>query len=378
MKKISLFLSALLISATVAAQQTLNGDGYYRVRNLGSGRYCYVTDNHGKVYTSSSSVDVNAIELWKDFDKAVSDPSTIIYIKKVGSEYDLQAQGTGTNSLIGYYVQLPYISKAKAYKCGGKQSGFMKYLCDGETRNFQKGYMMDGMKGLEAEYTYWNIIPMDASKDDSYFGVKPDVVAEGTYYKSMYASFPFKLYSSGMKAFYISRVSNGMAVMQEAVNGMVAADTPIIIACSSASPSDNRLDIAANSASKPADNKLSGNYFMREEAVTSIHRNLKPFDSKTMRLLGTTKEGKLGFIIPEGVQYVPANSAYLKVAEGSPEEIAVVTEEEFAAGIDDITVDQNADSAVYNLNGVRVASGKEAFNSLPAGIYIINGKKIVK
>lgn len=374
MKKISLFLSALLISATVAAQQTVTQDGYYRVRNLGSGRYCYVTDNHAQ--SNMDYVDVSAIELYQNPDNAISNPSTIIYIKKVGKEYDLQAQGTGTKALTGYYVNLPYRSSYDAYKCGGTQSGFIKYLYDGIRYSDDEGWMRAGKD--DSSNAYWKVIPMDVTKDDAYFGVKPDVVAEGTYYKSMYASFPFKLYSSGMKAFYISRVSNGMAVMQEAVNGMVATDTPIIIACSSASPSDNRLDIAANSASKPADNKLSGNYFMRMASPNSIHRNLKPFDSKTMRLLGTTKEGKLGFIIPEGVQYVPANSAYLKVAEGSPEEIAVVTEEEFAAGIDDITVDQNADSAVYNLNGVRVASGKEAFNSLPAGIYIINGKKIVK
>jgi hypothetical protein len=46
-------------------------------------------------------------------------------------------------------------------------------------------------------------------------------------------------------------------------------------------------------------------------------------------------------------------------------------------GVSNISVDGNASSEVYNLQGIRVARSAENLNSLPAGLYIVNGKKVV-
>lgn len=375
MKRFSFFLFSILLSYSVCAQTTVN-DGFYRVKNYGSGRYCYVTDDKGYFYTISNTVDVQAIELWRGFDKAVSDPSTIIYIKKVNSQYDLQAQGTSTKKLIDQYVTLAYRKEMDAYKCGGTASGFTKWLCDTRmSDSYDEGSMRDGFPGLDAKYTYWTIIPV-TTEDDAYFGVKPDFDIDGTYYKSMYASFPFSFYSAGMKAFYISKVWGDMAVISEVKDGMVPAETPVIIACSSASPSDNRLSIGQNAASNVSGNLLSGNYFKREQEGN--HKNVSVYDATTMRLLGTTSDGKAGFVTSSET-YLPANSAYLKVPAGTPAELRLVTEEEFAAGITEIGTDATiGNKTIYNLSGVRVASGSGALEKLPAGIYIVGGKKVVK
>ena len=46
------------------------------------------------------------------------------------------------------------------------------------------------------------------------------------------------------------------------------------------------------------------------------------------------------------------------------------------SGINDIIYDSDTDAAVYNLQGIRVASATD-INSLPAGIYIVNSKKVI-
>lgn len=372
MKRFLFFLFGILLSYPVFAQVP---DGFYRVKNYGSGRYCYVTDNKGHVYTTSTTVDVEAIELWRSFDKAVSDPATIIYIKKEDSQYDLQAQGTSTKNLIDECVNLLYRADMGAYKCGGSYKGFTKWLCDAETENIDYGYMCDGYGGLDAKYSYWNIIPV-TTEDDAYFGVKPDIDVDGTYYKSMYASFPFSFASSDMKAYYVSKVWGNAAVISEIKDGIVPAETPVIITCSSADPSDNRLDIALNSAANISGNLLSGNYFMRN--VNGNHKNVTVYDAATMRLFGTTSDGKAGFVT-SSESYLPANSAYLKVSAGAPAELRLMTEEEFAAGITEIRAGATvSDKSVYNMSGVKIASSVETLKNIPAGIYIVGGKKVVK
>ncbi|MCF0214018.1 MAG: hypothetical protein HUK13_07775, partial [Muribaculaceae bacterium] len=48
--------------------------------------------------------------------------------------------------------------------------------------------------------------------------------------------------------------------------------------------------------------------------------------------------------------------------------------EEEGSGIDTITADSAADSAVYTLMGVKVSNG--AIDALPAGIYVQQGRKV--
>ena len=45
------------------------------------------------------------------------------------------------------------------------------------------------------------------------------------------------------------------------------------------------------------------------------------------------------------------------------------------SGIASINADNNGEKTVYNLQGIRVNGD---YNTLPAGLYIVNGKKVLK
>lgn len=76
--------------------------------------------------------------------------------------------------------------------------------------------------------------------------------------------------------------------------------------------------------------------------------------------------------------------AYFATADGviagedntNPLKVDIITP---ALGITDVDANAaNDTSVIYNLNGVIIGRGAIDFNSLPKGIYIINGKKVVK
>ena len=114
MKKAIIALLAGII--TFAASATINGDGYYRVQNYKTNRYIYVLDDKGKLNFQATTAELNALELWKNFDKAISDPATIIYVKDLtgkNQDFDLQAQGTGVKAIIDYPVSIRLADKTK-------------------------------------------------------------------------------------------------------------------------------------------------------------------------------------------------------------------------------------------------------------------------
>lgn len=63
MKRLLLVLHAFVLALAASAQ--FNGDGYYRVKNVGSERYITVRDNRGSVNVGTTSADMGAVELYK-------------------------------------------------------------------------------------------------------------------------------------------------------------------------------------------------------------------------------------------------------------------------------------------------------------------------
>lgn len=315
-------LLTLSLAALVAlpAFAKLSGNGYYRVHNYRTDRYVYVLDNKGSVDYGGTTADVNALQLWKDLQKAVSDPATVIYFEKHDSKWDLAAQGTSVNNIISAYVSIAERSDG-TYMCYGTKSGLAKYLGDKYTSDDAQGEMTVDASG---DVRKWWIDPVDAS-GDNYFGIKPTETAGSKYYRTFYASFPFSAKSSGMKFYRVSLVSDGMAVIEE-ITGVVPGATPVLVECSKPLPTDNRLNIGGSAPALNKANKLTGVYF-QNHMVT--HRNLTPYDPKTMRVLGTDNDGKIAFVNPSGLQYIEANQAYLNIPSGSPDVIRIVSQAEY-------------------------------------------------
>ena len=371
MKKFYTLILSLLAFCAASAQ--LSGDGYYRVYNNVTNRYIHVTDNKGHLNWSTTSADYYAIVLKKDFERAISDPASVLYVKEVGGKYDLQAQGTGLYSMIEAYVSLRHISSSNTYLAYVSNGLMTKYLSDGSNDPYVESYLSDTHTGERRNWKFSKV-----SRDDaSCFGVKPTFTADGRRFAPFYASFPFTPVSDAMRVWYVVKVDTdrGVAVVKE-IKGTVPASTPVIIECPGESPVGNKLDLGGT-ATVLSDNILSGTYFNNS---MKTHLNQVPYDSQTMMVPGATADGKIGFVKSSTLDFIPANTSYLHVSAGNlPQELKFMEADEYFAGVDIIGADSGFTGPfdVYNILGVRVRKGVTSVDGLPAGIYIVNGRKLV-
>ncbi len=398
MRKTLLFL---FLSSVMSAFAQYTGDGYYRVQNVGSERYIVVVDDYGKLNYTTSDADLNAIRTYKGFDEyIVSNPGSIIYIEKNGSEneYILYSQGTNTYSIVGIYLKL-HENGDGSYKAYASYSGMTKYLAD-EEGNYNPGMVNTGGGSSKTEYiSNWYIIPVSAV-GTNYFGLTPEFTVGDSNYLTFYASFPFSFASEGMTAYYVDKVVTaadgfGMAVWKEITDETIPAATPVIVKCSSTEPTNNRLNVLSSSSTTVSGNYLKGVYFCNN--VGGNHRDVVQYDSSTMRILGLTSDGELGFVsLPsDSIYYIPANNAYLKVPEETGKvpasEFQLVTEEEYEellsqhtnAGIEEVIMNDNSGninnnlSGVYTLTGIKLSESNTLPEGIASGIYIVGGKKVV-
>ena len=363
------FLSFYLFAAVASVFAQLNSSGFYRVINVQDSRYVYVTDNTGSA--SATSPDLKAVQLKKGLDKAVSDPASVLYFNHVdGNKYNILAQGTSVTDIIGYTPSVYYSSRAQAYQVYATVSGATIYLGSDDDSYYQDkaiSYMSTSSSG---NYNLWNIYPITAD-GDNYFGIKPSIEIGGKYYHSFYADFAFSFASSGMKAYYVSSVSGDEATLVEITDEIIPERTPVIIECSSSSPSDNRLNLYKTGGTQISGNVLKGVFFCNPYRAYSSQAVTKN-DKNTMRVLGKTSSGQLGLVVSSD-KNLPANCAYVTVPSGSSTEIVLSTDA--TASIENIEIESNGKPKIYSILGTRYDC---QFDELPAGIYIINGNKVIK
>ena len=102
-------LLAIITASSAMAQYT--DDGYYRIRNFGTKRYMYLTDNTGSYDMDRDVGDFAAIQMWKGEERPISDPATLMYVVKKGAEqFDLTSQGTGIYAMVHRYVDVHTIN----------------------------------------------------------------------------------------------------------------------------------------------------------------------------------------------------------------------------------------------------------------------------
>lgn len=364
------------------------GNAYYRVSNYATSRYIYVTDNKDYYDKARDKEDFQAIQLWKDAGKTISDPSSVIYILQYSaSSYNLQAQGTGVRELTGYTVNVKK-QRNGTYEVSATDQGVTKYLSDNETSILDKGTL--GTSGT-GNYRRWIVDKIETNHATNYFGVKPTIEVGGKYYQPFYASFPFRTASAGMHVYYLSKVAGSEATLKE-ITGDVPAATPVIIECSSADPSANRLDILAPSSASLSGNLLSGVYFCNGNRKQESTDAYTKFNEATMRVF-SVKDGKLVLTndAPErlntikvtdyeayvkvNAQCLYANTSYMKVQSGAPAVLEVNID---GSGINEILSERQGKQpeGVYSLTGAQLRSTNDV-QGLPAGIYIVGGCKFV-
>lgn len=377
MKKI--LILSLAAAFAFPAMADLGGAGYYRVENYKTERWVSVIDNRGSIDLGSTSADLQAIRLQRDFSVVSGDAASVLYIKSVGSEYQITTQGTGIYEIIDHYLRLRENGSAngqKLYMAYGTYNGATRYLGDGTVGDRDFGGMSTATTG---DYRKWYILPISADSDN-YFGANADLEVNGTFYTTMYASFPYSAYTEGVKFYYVSRTIGECAELKE-LEGTVPENTPVIIECAGETASENRLNVGGE-ASAITGNAMGGFFF---NCSLGGHINRLAYNPKTMRLLGRCSDGKLGFVTAD-IDYIPANTSYLKVAEDAPSEIRIVGTEEYDeyykyyTGVEGVTADTDRQTDIYTMTGILLHKGAthEQIEALPAGMYVIGGKKIVK
>ena len=386
MKK-RLFLLLLGCATMLGAQAQLNGAGYYRVKNVTSGRYMSLSDNQSRgVDFNSCTADCGAMQTSKIMDNIYSDPGSIFYLDHIsGVSYNVVGQGTSLHDIINYYI---YISPVGSYyKIYQEQKGQRITLSDFDDVEEDESYV-----ATTGGKTTWYITPLNTT--DNYIGVKPTISVGDKHYAAVFTGYPYTL-GAGMKAYYINKVieEEGVVIIKE-LTGTIPAKTPVLIECSSTDISKNQITPVLNSYAVPSDNVANGVYFCLGDRW-SAHYNSTKFDPATMRVLSLNTYGNLAvststqnlktvMIEPRGadgkhltVTAIPANSWYIPVSSSAPSELKLVTAEQYATGIKDITVKPASLYNVYTLEGVQIKKNATSISDLHQGIYIINGKKVV-
>lgn len=386
MKK-RLFLLLLGCATMLGAQAQLSGAGYYRVKNVSTGRYMSLSDDHSRgVDFNSCTADCGAMQTSKIMDNIYSDPGSIFYLDHIdGVSYNVVGQGTSLHDIINYYI---YISPVGSYyKIYQEQKGQRVTLSDFDDVEEDESYV-----ATTGGKTTWYITPLNTT--DNYIGVKPTISVGDKHYAAVFAGYPYTL-GAGMKAYYINKVieNEGVVIIKE-LTGTIPAKTPVLIECSSTDISKNQITPVLNSDAVPSDNLAMGVYFCLGDRW-SAHYNSTKFDPSTMRVLSLNTYGNLAvststqnlktvMIEPRGadgkhltVTAIPANSWYIPVSSSAPSELKLVTAEQYATGIKDVTVKPASLYNVYTLEGVQIKKNATSISDLHQGIYIINGKKVV-
>lgn len=370
MKKFLLAIFAAAVSSVAIAQ--VNGNGYYRVTNLGRqlldkmNCYVYVDYNQARIVTGAGTgQNFEPIALYPDTKRSpISDPASVIYAKINGSNVDLEAQGSSVSQMTSQKLILTQNGNANSYQLSTIRSGMTVYLWSSKNLTLDH-YIATTIQGNSIGYKFWAITPMSSSSDN-YFGVKPILNADGKLYAPFYAAFPFKFASSGMKAYCVKSFDDNHFALEEITSEVKPGKTPMIIECSSENPSDNRLDLLYGNYGSVSGNKLSGVFFCND-FITGYSDVRTQFDEKTMRvwnvengkLVLSTSDANLFksiFAVDADKLFIKANQSYLKVPATASKTLTIGD----PSGVEGVkTTEEAAEAVSYTtLDGMKIDAPK--------------------
>ena len=347
-------------------------DGYYHIRNSGTGRYISISDTDPGNYqvSQSGSVNLAGIRTFINYDSVAVSPSCVIFVTRLeGGGYNISGQGSSLYEMTSYRLPVDITSNGNGtYKISGTYNGFTKYLID-RSPSDEDGYLIS----TNGDMDNWTFEPINTTTE--FIAIHPDVkTADGAYYGTIFAGFNFRLVSPGMTAFYISNAGGTGFTMEPIEGDVIPASTPVIIKCSSAYIEDNLIEPVIGYYPFEYANWLGGVYCSLK---ASNHNNLTLFDRITMRILGLSEKGELAFVAnpdPNRLykeQFLMANKAYLKVNPGDAD--VMIHGKYDPQAINSAKSDDKSSTAIYTLTGIRLPDGVAP----RAGIYVKNGKKVI-
>lgn len=409
-RKLSVLFAVSAICVSLHAQQQYVDNGYYRMQNVVSSRYIQIIDDKAEQLDMHTlNPDLGALRTVQSDATTVSDPSMIMYLHYIKSTTKLNTVVDQTFNIYAQGVDIVSILRSFGDATVGYEGIRIKKV-NGIYRAFQdasmggssvRGYLWDKSPAFFASSTIeagaldpnknptdyakidWNIIAVNPDDASNYFGITPNVTVGNKYYYPLYMAFPFSFHSNGMKAYVVKQIDaeNGICVTEE-LSGIVPGNTPVIIECSSASASGNRLQlepIDSINCIPVAGNELYGTMFNTPDDMGidegTYHYRKISYNSSTMRVLGVTSEGKLGFVsAPAGFESIPANTSYLQ-AESLPAQLTLMNAQEYELflGVDSSKADVK--KVAWTLGGTSIEVN--SLDELPRGLYIVDGHKYI-
>ena len=267
----------------------------------------------------------------------------------------------------------------------GSDINLDSYLCDEGT---DWTVLKTRQSNIAEGENQWYVYILDENTTTGAFGAnaKAKFTKDGKYYTTMYTTFPYQLLD-GVKAYYLPadiehyNEDSHSATFQEVTSGKVHENTAVILECT-------QVQNAAGEATEVT-NRLLPLIEEVPEVVAESSNLLKGYVSKNGSTVANDKEykyvlsfanDKLGFFHSSKATMSP-NKAYLQIPEhAAANEIAQRSSFRFgfdeeeeqtptAIKVTDMTVSDDADAPIYDLQGRRVQHAVK-------GIYIKNGKKI--
>ena len=372
MKRYTLItLTIILVTSFAKAQQI--SDGYYRIQNNASERYITINnDIIGEVNMSDTKADLTNIVTWRGFENVESNPAAVIYVSAVDSKYNLSAQGTSIYKITGGKTYLDITHRvADCYLLQVTYKGINGKLKDSSDSR-TKGSVTHASQ--VDEYMLWKLKEINTT--DNYLGLKPTVETNDGWYGTIYAEFPFKVISEGIKVYYVDGVHEGQFQLNEITDEVKPGATPLVFKCSSSNPADNMIMPVYTSTTAPTDNKLKGTYFA---CTTTDHEEYIQYNANTMRVLGADADKNL-VLTTASESYlasgwmIPMNTCWLNVPAGLSGDFKLVSRDVYT-GVSSIEVStqKTATKGTFTLSGVQVDETK----ALRPGVYIKDGKKMV-
>ena len=274
--------------------------------------YAYVANGSYKMATGSGAKqNIQSMQMWAGLDNAIVSPQTVVYITKQGNNYDLEAQGKKLAEIAGGRdIRVELVSgTSDTYTLSTSVSGITASLWVDKTKTgmynmegdmaYPTNYQATTTSQGEDAYRQWKIVPISASSNN-YVAVNACLKVKDEedetkfkYYAPYYASYPFKLVSPGMKAYYVSSITDTKYTLQEITNEVIPGATPVIIECPSDNPIDCKIEPLRGNYGSIGGNKLKGVYFCNLSMAPNTYPDCRTeFKAESMRVWAV-KDGKL-------------------------------------------------------------------------------------
>lgn len=181
---------------------------------------------------------------------------------------------------------------------------------------------------------------------DNYLAPAAEVEANGKYYTTFYAAFPFELVGS-LTAYNVTKVNeDGTPELEELELDVIPAGTPVLLEMETNNDEYNMIMPVA-----------AGSSMGREAPELVLKGTLFDDNTENDKANMLTLQDGLTFAVNNTMDYMPANKAWVK--------------KDIETAITDIEAQAEQDNTIYDLMGRKVTTPTH-------GIYIQNGKKVVR